>query len=151
MEGNGKIMEAKTCFCSRPQSLLRVCLYSGEAHSLPIHSWCLLPACRWSARCYLLNISRASQQVAVSWRRAAAGDRTIEPSKAPPQVVSFSVAARSKPAYLRLGEATPYPTLTLLHQPKCVGLRVCWHSRVGRWPPASLRNGRMSSSDCSRE
>ena len=37
---------------------------------------------------------------------AAAGDRTIEPSKswkAPPQVVSFSVAARSKPAYSRLG------------------------------------------------
>jgi hypothetical protein len=28
-----------------------------------------------------LNISGASQQVAVSWRRAAAGDRTIEPSR----------------------------------------------------------------------
>ena len=44
----------------------------------------------------------------MSWRRAAAGDRTIEPSKAPPQVVSFSVAARSKPAYSRLEEATKH-------------------------------------------
>jgi hypothetical protein len=34
---------------------------------------CLLPACRRSAGCCLQNISRASQQVAVSWRRAAAG------------------------------------------------------------------------------
>ena len=34
----------------------------------------------WIA-CSLWNISRASQQVAVSWRRAEAGDRTIEPSK----------------------------------------------------------------------
>ena len=57
----------------------------------------------------------ASQQVAVSWRRAAAGDRTIEPSKsmAPPQVVSYSVAARSKPAYSRLGEATNLEALLL--------------------------------------
>ena len=28
-----------------------------------------------------LEYLKASQQVAVSWRRAAAGDRTIEPSK----------------------------------------------------------------------
>jgi hypothetical protein len=30
---------------------------------------------------FLQNISGASQQVAVSWRRAVAGDRTIEPSR----------------------------------------------------------------------
>jgi hypothetical protein len=30
---------------------------------------------------FLWNISGASQQVAVSWRRAVAGDRTIEPSR----------------------------------------------------------------------
>lgn len=39
-----------------------------------------------------------------------AADRTIEPSKleGPPQVVSFSVTARSKSAYSRLWEATVF-------------------------------------------
>ena len=75
-------MEAKTCFCSRPPKFTQIlCLKKGEAHPPPIHSWCLLPAFRRSAGCCLQNISRASQQVAVFWRRAAAGDRTIELSK----------------------------------------------------------------------
>ena len=74
-------MEAKTCFCSRPPSLLRVCAYKGGR---PIPCQSILDACcqpvGGSAGCCLWNISRASQQVAVSWRRAAASDRTIEPS-----------------------------------------------------------------------
>jgi hypothetical protein len=64
-----------------PKFTKSLCLKRGEAH--PRQS--ILGACchpvGGSAQCCLRNISRASQQIAVSWRRAAAGDRTIEPSK----------------------------------------------------------------------
>ena len=85
----------------------QVCAYKGGGGPSPANPF-LMSCCQPAAGCFLQNISRASQQVAVSWRRAAAGDRTIEPSKskAPPQVVSYSVASRSKLAYSRLGEAT---------------------------------------------
>ena len=76
-----EIMEAKTCFCSRPPSLLRVCAYK-EGRPIPCQS--ILGACCQPVGDLLDAvseiISRATQQVAVSWRRAGAGDRTIEPS-----------------------------------------------------------------------
>jgi hypothetical protein len=68
-----EIMEAKTYFCSRHQSLLRVCTYKGGR---PIPCQSILDACCQpvgdlrDAVC-LQNISRVSQQVAVSWRSAA--------------------------------------------------------------------------------
>ena len=74
-----EIMEAKTCFCSRPQSLLRVCAYK-EGRPIPCQS--ILGA--WSQpvgdmqdRMCLWNVSRVSQQVAESQRRAAVVDITI--------------------------------------------------------------------------
>ena len=76
-------MEAKTCFCSRPPSLLRVCAYKGGR---PIPCQSILGA--WSQpvgdvqdRMCLQNVSRVSQQVAESRKSAAVVDITIEPSK----------------------------------------------------------------------
>jgi hypothetical protein len=64
------------------------------------------------ARCSPKNISRASQQVAESCRRAAAGERTIEPSRSRLEGYSpggpTSVATRSAPAHFRLGETTVF-------------------------------------------
>jgi len=58
-------------------------LIRGKAH--PPHQSILgvwsQPVGDMQDRMCLWNISGASQQVAVSWRRAAAGDRTIEPSR----------------------------------------------------------------------
>ena len=91
-----EIMEAKTCFCSRPPSLLRVCAYKGE-RAIPCRS--ILDACCQpvgSARCCLQNISRASQQVAVSWRRAVAGDRTIESSRSEGSIPGVLIFSGSK-------------------------------------------------------
>ena len=61
-----EIMEAKTFFCSRPPSLLRVCAYKGER---PIPHQSIVDACCQPVEdvqdsMYLLNISRVSQQVA---------------------------------------------------------------------------------------
>ena len=76
-------METKTGFCSRPASLLRNCAYKGGR---PIPRQSILgvwsqPVGNVQVRTFLQNISGASQQVAVSWKRAVAGDRTIEPSR----------------------------------------------------------------------
>jgi hypothetical protein len=57
-------------------------LIKGEGPFLPsiLGVWSQLVGDVQGRMC-LWNISGASQQVAVSWRRAAAGDRTIEPSR----------------------------------------------------------------------
>ena len=66
------------------QGLLRECAYKGEDPSSRPQSildvWSQ-PVGDMQDRTCLRNISGASQQVAVSWRRAEAGDRTIEPSR----------------------------------------------------------------------
>ena len=68
------------------------------------------PAGDMQDRMLLQNISRASQQVAVSWRRAVAGDRTIEPSRSEGSTLGNFLSGKQgqsldQPA-LRLGEAT---------------------------------------------
>ena len=78
-----KIMKPRQRFWSRPKSLLREYAYKGEGLSscqsiLGVWSQ---PVGDMQDRMCLWNISGASQQVAVSWRRAAAGERTIEPSR----------------------------------------------------------------------
>jgi hypothetical protein len=54
--------------------------------------------------------SKVSQQAAGSQRRAAAGDRTIEPSRSEGYSPGgpTSVVTRSAPAHFKLGEATKY-------------------------------------------
>ena len=83
MEGNGKRNNGgQDMFLFKaPEFTKRLLIKRGG----PSPAQSILGACRQpvggSARCCLQNISRASQQVAVPWRTAAAGDRTIEPSK----------------------------------------------------------------------
>jgi hypothetical protein len=81
MEGNSERNNGgQDMFLFKAPSLLRVCAYGR-----PIPCQSIIGACCQPVGDLLdaesRNSSRASQQVALSWSRAVAGDRTIEPSK----------------------------------------------------------------------
>jgi hypothetical protein len=73
-------------------------LIRGKAHSpcQSILGYWSQPAGDMQDRMFLQNISGASQQIAVSWRRAVAGDRTIEPSRSEGSTLGNLLLSSSK-------------------------------------------------------
>ena len=103
-----EVMETKTYFLIKAQSLLRVCAYKGGMGGPSSANPFLMPVTSLQAICWtelvwqvgvnywivccLWNISRTSQQVAVSWRRAGRlqNNRAIQVRRLHPGVLILS-------------------------------------------------------------